>query len=136
MKMQTKNVNIGGVDYVIKQLTIRKSQGWRESVEKPLDTMLQSLSGAGEIPIVKDSENSPLNKKLDLSGIADLMQRLKSGILGSMDFILDMVCAYSPEIAADRERIVEVGYDDEIMAAYPFGPLLNLANRGQRGQTT
>ena len=65
-------------------------------------------------------------------------------LIGSMDLLLDLLFAYSPELAEDRERIEEEAYDEEALAAftevlklaYPFGELLAMVNGRTASKTS
>ena len=67
-------------------------------------------------------------------------------IFEAVDLMREKLFEYSPELAADRERIETEGYDSEIMAAFievlklafPFGQVIGLVSAAieKAGQQT
>jgi len=104
---------------------VRKSREWRERLEAQFDGLVQMLNGAGGISLTSGKD------------LADLLQAIKQIVLKSPDIALNLLCAYSPKIAADVERIEADAYDDEVIEAlgevlklaYPFGALKTLFGR-------
>ena len=115
-------VSLGGREYAIRQLPIRAARGWREKVGA-LFTQIANL--------VENADTITLTDPADLARLAGLVQSLA---IKAPDVAFDLLRDYSPEIAADRERIEIEAYDDEITAAlvevfkvaYPFGRLWKL----------
>jgi hypothetical protein len=105
-------IPIAGRDYNVKPLTIRKSREWRESFEHKFDGLVTVLTTFSTIEVN------------NLSGVGEVIATLKSTLINSVDTVLDLVCAYAPEIDQDRERIENEAYDAEIVEA--FGSILGL----------
>ena len=57
--------------------------------------------------------------------VVGLVVVVKDVLLGGVDMIMDMLFAYSPVLASDRERIENEAYDDEAITA--FAEVLKLA---------
>lgn len=109
---RSKEVTLGGVNYVIEQLPMRPNREWRESLGAHVLTLAQLLADAPNLEItVKD--------------IQRIISVGKDVLLGSVDLLLEALFRYSPALAADRERIESEAYDDEAMAA--LGVVLTLA---------
>lgn len=124
-------VKLAEQEYTIRQLPMRQARQWREALGGPFGELTQVLEGAGKIEISNAAD------------IAAVVRTLSGTLIGSIDKLLDLLFAYSPELAADRERIEENAFDDEALAAfvevlklaYPFGGLLALVN-GSGPKTT
>jgi hypothetical protein len=121
--MKTAKITIAGNEYTIKELSIRKSVEWRKRVATEWSELANALTTAG---------GTSLN---DLSTIATAVQGVASKIFGSIEVVADLLFAYSPELAADRDRIEAEGFESEIIdafvevlaLAFPFsGKLRNL----------
>jgi len=50
--------------------------------------------------------------------LAELVQVLRHTLIGSIDMLQDLLFAYSPVLAADRERIEAEAFDEEALAAF------------------
>ncbi len=122
--MKTITVDLGGKAYVINALPMRQARIWREALGGPFAELTQTLEGAGKIELSNATD------------IAAVVRSLSGTLIGSIDTLMDLLFAYSPELAADRERIEDEAYDDEALAAlvevlklaYPFGGLLAAVN--------
>lgn len=116
--MNSISVTLGGKEYKIDQLPIRKSRAWREEFKTPIS---QILTGVEAAPGVLESK--------DVKGMVALMVVAKDVLLNSLDTVLDMLCKYAPAVATDRERIENEAFDDEVIQAFvkilelvfPFG---------------
>jgi len=111
--MRSKVVTLGGQEYRIDQLPMRPNREWREQLGEPLTELVSLLGGFQNLQI--DSAG----------GIAKIITVIKDVLLGSMDRLLEALYAYSPVLAADRERIEREAYDDEALAA--LGVAVSLA---------
>jgi hypothetical protein len=122
--MNDIRVKLGGKEYELKPKPIRKAREVRQMIEKPFGTAINALL---------DAPKKELN---DLEGLGSLAISLKDTLLGSMDILLNIVCAYSEEIARDRKQIEEEAFDEEVVKAfvevikllYPFGSLAESVN--------
>lgn len=128
---KSATVTLGGQSYEIRALPIRQSKAWRAKLEGPFSELSNALEGAGSIELSSGGD------------IARLVRTLSGTLIGSIDTLLDLLFAYSPELAADRDRIEDNAYDEEALdaftevlkLAYPFGQLLALVN-GRTGNKT
>jgi hypothetical protein len=129
--MKTSNVVLGGQSYTIKALPIRQSKAWRTKLEGPFAELSTALEGAGKIE---------LSSGVD---IGRLVRTLSGTLIGSIDLLMDLLFEYSPELAADRERIEEEAFDEEALEAlaevlrlaYPFGRALALVTGRTESKT-
>ena len=120
--MRGTTVTLGGKTYEVQTLPIRAAREWRDKFQKPFQEIATALSGMDNIELSSGKS------------VSELINVLRETLLHSPDTILEMLYAYSPIIAADKERIEAEAFDDEVMAAlvgvlklaYPFGSLLNL----------
>lgn len=127
--MQTIKISLGGREYELRPLPIRKA---REIREKFTESFEQIVDAINQLP------NLALD---DVHALGDIVTAVKDVLLGSVELVLEILFAYSPELAADRERIEAEAYDEEAIAAfvevvkllYPFGSLANvLSGLGKR----
>jgi hypothetical protein len=130
--MRDITVTLGGQDYAIQSKTHKQNRVWRERLAQPVGALTGLLANA---------EGIELNSAQDLVGVLDL---LKDTVIGSIDTIFDLLCDYAPAVAADRGRIEEEAYDEEILTAfvevvklvYPFGILARLIPSGRPSKRT
>ncbi len=129
--MKTVTVRLGGQNYTIQPLPMRRSQQWRQALELPFGALVAVLENADSIELT------------NLSGMAGVVQAFAGMLVGSVDILLDLLFAYSAELAADRERIENEAYDEEALAAlievlklaYPFGTVLGLVTGSKTNQS-
>lgn len=115
-------VLLGGQEYEVKTLSIKKSREWRKKLAGPFEELLA---------VIKNANSIELTSVQDLAGIAVLIQER---IIQAPDLCLELLCAYSPEIKADLKRIEDQATDEEVMVgltqvlklAYPFGAVPRL----------
>jgi hypothetical protein len=117
-------VTLAGKDYELKPLPIRKAREVRAQFSAPLAKVIEALKTAPKIELS------------DMQGIGSLLDAARVVMVDSMDICLETLYAYSPEIAADKERIENEAYDEEALLAfvevvkllYPFGSLMSSLN--------
>lgn len=109
---KTFTVHIAGRDYAVQQLTVGQSRQWRQKFEQPFGEIAAALKTVSVVEIT------------DLGGIGGILATLKTTLIGALDTVLELLCDYAPEIAADRERIEAEGYDEEVVVA--FGEVLRV----------
>lgn len=105
--MDDITVKLGGREYSIKRLPVRKSKAWRTRFSSEFDRV------AGDILQLTNWETISLGdaKSAIIAG--------KDAIFRVLDEIaFELVCDYAPEIAQDRERIEDEAYDNEIVEAF------------------
>jgi len=120
--MRTVTVQLGGQEYTIQPLPMKKAREWRQKLEQPFGAMVKVLETADTIELT------------NLGSIAGVVQTFAGTLLGSVDILLGLLFAYAPTLAADRERIENEAYDEEALGAlvevlkiaYPFGTVLGL----------
>jgi len=138
--MKTVLITLGGREYQVEQLPIRPSKAWRETFSHPIEGLIGSIQFTGQL--ITNGDGQELGQLVSAVG-----QMLYTGVaetvLSSMELALDIICAYSPRIQADRERIETEAYDDEVInalvevlkLAYPFSEIIN-AIRGRMTNPT
>lgn len=117
---RSKVVTLAGQDYEVAQLPMKPNKEWRETITEPVNKI---------IALVQNYQDIEINSAAD---IVSLIVVVKDVLFGSMDLLLDALFAYSPALAADRERIEAEAYDDEAITAissiadlaFPFGQLV------------
>lgn len=133
--MKTETIIIGEKTYVVREAKRKANAKWRQRFQAEFTDVAALLEG---LP------------KTDLSAqaLGGLLHQIIAKVGGSVDTLAELVFAYSPELAADRETIEEEAYDSEIMAAftavmklaYPFGSVIQTVNGlvalGQKGKPT
>lgn len=115
------NITLGGVEYPVRALPMRQAREFRQGFGE----LVNSLAGALRAVNSTNIDN--------FDTVAGLIDSLGDLLIGSIDQIAEYVFSYSPEIAADRERIENEATDTEMIAAfrevlallYPFGGLMN-----------
>jgi hypothetical protein len=127
---QSIDVTLGDKTYTVQALPIRQSAAWRRRLAEPFGNLAHILNDAGQIELTNGN------------GLANVIQVIEKSLIGSVDILLELLFAYSPALAADRERIESQAYDDEAMRAfveivrlaYPFGKLTVLVSGSMRMQ--
>lgn len=112
--MREVTIKLGGRDFVVPQLTIRDEAKWRKQAEEALAPFWDAVG----------------LMQLDISQPGDLRKMVSQvGALLDPLAALDAVCAYAPQLAAEREWIEENTYSDEALGALVqlfFGQLRQL----------
>lgn len=129
--MRTANITLGRQTYEVAALPIQSARKWREQFQKPFQAISAALGGLEKIDLSKGSD------------VAGLLNSLQGIILTAPDAILEMLYAYSPSLADDKERIEREAFDDEVIVAlvevlklaYPFDSLVRLMP-GQKSPPT
>lgn len=109
---RTETVVLGGQSYAVSQLPMRQNKEWRDALGAPVMQLISIIQNFDKL-------------ELDTENIGKLVGIVKDLLLGSMDTLLNALFAYSPTLAADRERIENECYDDEAMSA--LGVVIKLA---------
>jgi len=134
--LRTITVHLAGRAYEVAEQPSRRNAAWRAQLREPFGALVARLEQAGETDITS------------LEQVATLVRETVGTLLAAPDTLAELLFAYSPALAADREQILEEAYDSELMAAftavlglaYPFGAVLQkvkgLADLGQSGPTT
>jgi hypothetical protein len=104
--MREVTIKLGGREFVVPQLTIRDEAKWRKQAEEALAPFWDAAG------LVEMTFSTPDDLRTMVSKIGALMDPLAA---------LDAVCAYAPQLTAEREWIEENTYSDEV-----FGALVGL----------
>lgn len=120
--MQTKTVILAGKEYTLEALPIRQAREFRKKFAAPLEGLISAL------------QKTPTQDLTDLEAVGALLGIVKNVLIGSIDMALEILFAYSSEIATDREHIEAEAYDEEALGAflevikllYPFGRLASI----------
>lgn len=133
---RTVTVTLAGTDYQITELRSRANAAWREQLREPFGALVDRLEGAGETNVTSARD------------VVGLVRETAGTLLQAPDLLGGLLFAYSPELARDRERIIEEAYDSEILSAFvevlklafPFGGIVQrlagLAAIGQKPPMT
>lgn len=125
MPLEKRTIVLGEREYEIVELKARKNAGWRNAVETQLAPLLELIELAGK--------GMELRSSVDIMRLANQIGPL---LVKAPDVVNDLLFAYAPNLAADREQILDGSYDSELAAAfvtvlglaYPFGGLVKLAS--------
>ena len=123
--MNKRTVVLGECTYEIAELPARKNAGWRKELEERLQPLLSIVEKAGA------------GRQVEIT--AELTANIRQAVqlvVTAPDVATEFLFAYSPELAAHRERIMETVYDSELMPAfmtvlglaYPLGSLAKLVS--------
>lgn len=120
--MKTVKITFGQKTYTVEELPTKRNAAWRGRLEEELKPVSQVLEGGRELA------TSDMNAQ-NLGVVSGLAQQIMAVALKSMDTIVELVFAYSPALAQDRQAIEETAFDSEfteaflkiLEVAYPFG---------------
>jgi hypothetical protein len=99
---QTITVVLGGRDFTVRQLPIRRDAAWRESVKPLVDPIAEMTMAAG-------LANPTPDKMVRLA--------FASALFVEPMTVLAAVCDYAPELAAERTWLEENAFADEALQA-------------------
>ncbi len=99
---QTMTVQLGGREFVVRQLPIRRDAAWRESVKPLIDPIADMAMAAG-------IANPTPDRLVKLAFTSALFMEPMT--------VLAAVCDYAPELAAERDWLEENAYADEALEA-------------------
>lgn len=123
--MNKRTITLGGVQYEINELPARKNAAWRQHLETQLGPLLGILEQAGAGLKLENTE--------DLMRVINQVGRL---LVTAPDHLIELLFAYAPNLAAERDLILDSAYDSELITAfttvlglaYPFDGLARLAS--------
>jgi len=133
--MKTETIIIGEKTYVVREAKRKANAKWRQRFQAEFTDVAALIEGLPKTDLTAQA-------------LGGLLHQIIAKVGGSVDTLAELVFAYSPELAADRETIEEEAYDSEIMAAftavmklaYPFGSVIQTVNGlvalGQKGKLT
>jgi hypothetical protein len=117
--MKTETIIIGEKTYVVREAKRKANARWRQRFQAEFTDVAALIEGLPKTDLTAQA-------------LGGLLHQIVAKVGGSVDMLAELVFAYSPELAADRETIEEEAYDSEIMAAftavlrlaYPFGSVV------------
>ena len=117
----TATLILGGKNYEVRELPSRKNANWRKLVTEQMSMITDII----EATLGTDIQ-SP-------EGLGKVIESMGEQVVGSFDTMRLLIYAYSPAILADQERILDEGYDSEVIPAFmgvlklafPFGSVAN-----------
>ena len=121
--MKSETISLGGKHYEINELPRRANAQWRQQFQ----VLIASVTNLVEA------------SQVDISNSADLVAvvgQVRDVLMQAPDQLIELLFAYSPALAADRERIEAEVYESEILSvfvevlklAFPFGEILSWAS--------
>ena len=121
--MKSETISLGGKAYEIHELPRRANAQWRQQFQ----VLIASVTNLVEA------------SQVDISNSADLVAvvgQVRDVLMQAPDQLIELLFAYSPALAADRERIEAEVYESEILSvfvevlklAFPFGEILSWAS--------
>ncbi|MEM7131170.1 MAG: hypothetical protein AAF702_32945 [Chloroflexota bacterium] len=126
--MEPVEIELGGRKYLIEELSINRSECWRQMLSGPLDDIVDVVTGLdAEIDSIADAKA--------------IIPRIKMILMGSVKQIADLVLAYDSDIGDEAEYILEHATGSQIMEAFivmvkmafPFGEALGSLMQISRG---
>jgi hypothetical protein len=102
--MQTEKIVLGEREYVLQALPLRRRRLF-------VDFLMDKLGGVFDLVGVFETLRS--TSVSDLGKASDLLQQSAKLLLNSPDIAADLLYAYSPEIAADKEYIEDNALDEQ-----------------------
>lgn len=121
--MKQETITLGGKEYQINELPRRANAQWRQQFQV-LVASVTNLVEASQVDITNTA---------DLVGVVG---QVRDVLMQAPDQLIELLFAYSPALAADRERIEADVYESEILGvfievlklAFPFGEILSWAS--------
>lgn len=121
--MKQETITLGGKEYQINELPRRANAQWRQQFQV-LIASVTNLVEASQVDITNTA---------DLVGVVG---QVRDVLMQAPDQLIELLFAYSPTLAADRERIEADVYESEILGvfievlklAFPFGEILSWAS--------
>ena len=140
--MKSITVTLGDQSYMVNELPTRKNAEWRRDMAVRLRPVAQVLEQLPNMNLPTSTADLA-GGQVSLISLTEALRPVGNLLLNGMDDMIALIMAYSPQIAADRERIENEAYDSEILGAftailglaYPFGSIVTSLERlGQNGQ--
>jgi hypothetical protein len=100
------SITLAGRQYIVRELPLRKNAAWRADLQN-------TVMGAADLfAAAPDTDVS------NPQAVAALIRGVGNLVLGSTDVVVDLLFAYSPELAADREHIEGNAFESEVVEAF------------------
>lgn len=105
-------ITLGSQTYRVYRLPIKANRIWREKMRAPFDQVLGVAAQAiNLLPNLKDM------RSISIPDVLELLHTTVPGLLGSSDILFELLLDYSPALRADRERIENEAFDNEVIDA-------------------
>lgn len=111
--MRTETITLGGQEYELQELPLRKNAEWRAQLEARLQEFTELMGRATTTELT------------DTGSVLPILREASQMVLHSPDTLAELLFAYAPELAQQREQILDSAYESELMEA--FGSVLKLA---------
>jgi hypothetical protein len=136
--MASTKVKLAGQEYDIQSLPIMQARAWRQELRAPINVIAT---------LINNIDLNDLTNVQNVEGLVVMVKDALMTVVDSVDIFIDLLFAFSPVLAADRERIEANATDEEALAAlmqivkvaYPLGAFatfLTSGTSGQKGRTT
>ena len=121
--MKSEMISLGGKAYEIHELPRRANAQWRQQFQV-LIASVTNLVEASQVDITNTTD------------LVAVVGQVRDVLMQAPDQLIELLFAYSPALAADRERIEAEVYESEILSvfvevlklAFPFGEILSWAS--------
>jgi hypothetical protein len=121
--MKSETISLGGKHYEINELPRRANAQWRQQFQV-LIASVTNLVEASQVDITNTTD------------LVAVVGQVRDVLMQAPDQLIELLFAYSPALAADRERIEAEVYESEILSvfvevlklAFPFGEILSWAS--------
>lgn len=131
IEIKSTTVRLGEKDYEIREAGFIVSKPWKKRLIDEIKPLFEVLNGAGEIEF-----NSPAD-------LVKLLPLAENVFVEGIETIFELLMAYAPAVASDREYIAQHATDRQIVAAFrevvyladPFGVVTQLNRQLGRGLT-
>lgn len=131
--MRSETITLAGQQYAVAELPMRQNAAWRKRVEGALTSAQEMIAQSAALELSREQARD----------VIGLIGRAGQLLLGAPDLVAELVFAYAPQVAADRARVLDEGYESELWEAflaclrlaYPFGRALRLVAQMQLSTT-
>lgn len=128
--MRNVTITLAGQTYTINELKTRDQRQWRKKLKAIIDDLGNQF-------------NFDANMELTPASISQMVLAASQSLMGLPDQLVDLLFDYSPELAADKKRVMAECYESELTAAllevvklaFPFGAVLSTLIQAGRGKT-
>jgi len=104
--MRTERVELANREYVIEELPLRKNAAWRQLLNAELQDWAELMGNAQEVDVT------------NLNGVLPILRHASDMVMQSPERIAEMVFAYSDDIKAQREHVLDDAYESELVDAF------------------
>lgn len=104
--MRSETITLGGKEYELVELPIRKARTFRAQLREPFGKLVDLL------------ERTPNTEIDNARQVAQLVRSLSDTLLNSVDIVVELLFDFSEELARDRDYIEENAYGSEVVDAF------------------